>query len=85
MPKTNLLQAISKAPVRKKAARKKIHFRRMTLKLTDSQYKALEKYCRKFKTTPVRHIKAVIGKQVERYREELPPPSYVTSNQLELF
>jgi len=85
MPKTNLLSSISNISTRKKPSRKKVHFKKMTLKLTESQFKALEKYCRKFKTTPVRHIKMVIGMQVERYRDELPPPNYATSNQLELF
>lgn len=55
------------------------------MKLSYEQYLALEKFCRKHETTPVRLIKAVIIKQIERYRRELPQQPVVVKNQLELF
>lgn len=71
------------APKRKK--RKPIKFRQVSFKLTDGQKAALDKFCVTHHTTPVRYIKWLVNSQVEKYRPELPPPSFVTENQLELF
>lgn len=86
MPKVNLFKSFEK-PVgqRKKPKRKKVKFRTMAFKLTDMQYRALQVYCRRYKTTPVRFLKNFVNNQVDRYKQELPPPSFVTENQLELF
>lgn len=69
----------------KKKKRKPIRFRQLCFKLTEGQRAALERFCRAHNTTPVRYIKWLVNSQVERYRPELPPASYVTENQLELF
>ncbi len=69
----------------KKSKRKPIKYRQVSLKLTEGQKAALDRYCRTYNTTPVRFIKALVNNHVERYRPEHAPPSYVTENQLELF
>ncbi len=69
----------------KKAKRKRIKYRKIAFKFTDNQRKALEKYCRIHNTTPVRFIKTLVNKRVERYRDLEPENSYVTENQLNLF
>lgn len=71
------------APKRHK--RKPIKFRKVSFKLTEGQKAALDRFCLMNNTTPVRYIKALVNHQVERYRPESTPPSYVTDNQLELF
>ncbi len=73
-----------KKPVRK-AKRKKIRYRKISFKFTDGQKKALERYCLINDTTPVRFIKSLVNKRVERYRNSDHEPSYVTENQLTLF
>ncbi|MEE4176422.1 MAG: hypothetical protein V2I46_02825 [Bacteroides sp.] len=86
MPKVNLLKSIEHpAKPAKRPKRKKVKFRKMTFKLTDMQYRALLTYCRRYDTTPVRYLKTLVNKQVERYKQELPPPPMVSENQLELF
>ncbi len=68
-----------------KKKRKPIRFREVTFKLTDYQKKALDRFCKTQKLTPVRFMKALINSHVARYKDEARPPSYVTENQLELF
>ncbi len=65
--------------------RKVTKFRQISFKLTEYQKKALDRYCKTNKLTPVRFMKALINGHVERYRDQTRPPSYVTDNQLELF
>ncbi len=65
--------------------RKPIKFREVTFKLTDYQKKALDRFCKTHKLTPIRFMKALVNNHVARYKEEARPPSYVTKNQLELF
>ncbi len=69
----------------KKRKRKPIKFRQISFKLTEGQKAALDRFCRMNKTTPVRFVKWLVNNHVERYRPEMPPPSFVTDNQLELF
>lgn len=86
MPKVNYMKSLEKKAVKgKKPKRKKVKYRKMAFKLTDTQYRALVIYCRRYKTTPIRYLKYIVNQQVERYKQELPPPSYVSENQLELF
>ncbi len=86
MPGTNLSKTTKKsASPRKKAKRKKVQYRKMAFKLTKGQKEALERLCQNQRTTPVRFLKALVNKHVERYRKNGCPPSYVTENQLELF
>jgi hypothetical protein len=70
---------------RKKRRRKPIRFRQITFKLTEGQKAALDRYCKTYRTTPIRFIKALVNGHVERYRPDSPPPNFVTENQLELF
>ena len=65
--------------------RKSIKYRQISFKLSEYQKKALDRYCKTNKVTPVRFMKALINSHVERYRDHAPPPSYVTENQLQLF
>lgn len=70
---------------RSRRKRKTIKYRQVSFKLSEYQKKALDKYCKTYKVTPVRFMKSLINGHVERYRDHAPPPSYVTDNQLELF
>ncbi len=75
-----------KAPVpRRRQKRKGIKYRQVNFKLTESQKKALDRYCKTHKVTPVRFMKALINNHVARYRSDPVPTSYVTENQLDLF
>lgn len=85
MPRTNLLKSLTRSNPEPAANKRKLKSRDVSLKLSYEQYLALEKFCRKHETTPVRLIKAVIIKQIERYRRELPQQPVVVKNQLELF
>ncbi len=68
-----------------KTSKKKVKFKKITFKITDSQQRALEFICKRQKTTPVRYLKSVIKKQTSRYKASPQPVSYVTENQLQLF
>ncbi|MFO7977129.1 MAG: hypothetical protein R6U64_00600 [Bacteroidales bacterium] len=72
-------------PPPRRPRRKKIRYRKMAFKLTQGQLEALVSLCRHNNTTPIRYLKSLVNHQVERYRTEGPPVSYVTENQLELF
>ena len=76
---------VNKAKKTKRPKRKKIKYRKMAFKFTDTQRKAIEQYCRIHRTTPVRFIKSLVNKRVEPYRDNDYEPSYVTENQLTLF
>ena len=65
--------------------RKVTKFRQISFKLTEYQKKALDRYCKTNKMTPVRFMKSLINRHVERYRDQARPISYVTDNQLQLF
>ncbi len=72
----------------KRSRRKRRHaikYKPVSFKLTVGQKKALESYCKTHNITPVRFMKALVNNHVERYRNNPPPPSYVTENQLKLF
>lgn len=76
----------SRIPGRKSKKKKKpIKYRQVVFKLTDYQKKALDRYCKTNKLTPVRFMKSLINSHVARFKDESRPPSYVTNNQLELF
>jgi hypothetical protein len=69
----------------RKAKAKKPKFKKITFKITDSQKRALEYFCKKQQTTPVRFLKSVIRKQTARYKSGPLPVNYATPNQLLLF
>jgi hypothetical protein len=83
MPATQLSKQSGQIS-RKRPVRKKIRYRQVCFKITSQQMEALKKLCSSQKTTPVRFLKSIVNKQVERYRSDT-PVSYVTENQLELF
>jgi len=70
---------------RRKKKRKKVKFKPLSFKLTEQQFKALKVYCRRNNLTPIRYLKKLINHQIERFRNDLPPETFVTPNQLELF
>ncbi len=71
---------------KRKRKKKKVKYRKMTFKFTADQKKAIEKYCLINRTTPVRFIKSLVNKRVEKYRDmDIDESSYVTENQLTLF
>ncbi len=70
---------------KRKPKRRPLRFKQYSFKLTEGQKAALERYCKMNGTTPVRFIKHLVNSYVERYRPEMPPPSFITENQLELF
>lgn len=70
---------------RRKKRRKPIRFKAVSFKLTEGQKAALERFCKAHNTTPVRFMKHLIMREVDRYRPETPPQNYVTENQLDLF
>jgi len=45
----------------------------------------LDKFCRANHTTPVRAIKKAIQPIFKRYQKDVPPPTYVSENQIDLF
>ena len=69
----------------RKPPRRPIRFKSVSFKLTEGQKAALMRYCRAHKTTPIRFIKSLVMHEVERYRPDSQPPSFVTPNQLDLF
>ncbi len=73
-----------KGPSRRKR-KQGIKYKPVSFKLTVGQKKALENYCKTHNVTPVRFMKSLVNTHVERYRNDPPPPSYVTENQLKLF
>ncbi|MFW5792855.1 MAG: hypothetical protein ACOCWC_01125 [Bacteroidota bacterium] len=90
MPKTIIAKSEEQLkkgilPEKKKAKRKKVKYKKIAFKITAFQQEALTKYCKRHKTTPVRYLKSIVNKQAAKYRSEMPPVSYVSENQLELF
>ncbi len=70
---------------RSKRKRKGARYKKVGFKLTVGQKKALERYCKTNNLTPIRFMKSLVNSHVARYRDDPPPPSYVTKNQLKLF
>ncbi len=70
---------------KKKPKRKKVKYKKLSFKITAFQKEALEIFCKRHKTTPVRYLKSIVNKQAIKYRNEAPQISYVSENQLQLF
>ncbi len=75
----------TRKPRSRRKRRQSVKYKPVSFKLTVGQKKALESYCRTNNLTPVRFMKSLVNSHVERYRNDPPPPSYVTENQLRLF
>ncbi len=89
MPKTII--AISEENIKKgivstkkKPKRKKVKYKKLSLKITAFQLEAMTKFCNRHKTTPVRFLKSLVQKQAAKYKAEM-PISYTSPNQLQLF
>lgn len=91
MPKT-IISKIQQNPdllrdrnANKKGKKKKVKYKKITLKITESQNAALQRLCKKNKTTTVRYIKSIINNSTVNYKTPVKEKNYVTENQLSLF
>ena len=74
-----------KNSARKKPARKKTKYKRITFKISESQKEALEYLCRRQQTTPIRFLKSVVKKHTAQYKPEATQTAIHTEKQLQLF
>ncbi|SRR6056297_2174946 len=65
--------------------KKRVKFKRIAFKVTESQMMALESICKKQNTTAVRYIKSLLKKQTDGFKPVPVEKNYVTQNQLSLF
>lgn len=72
-----------KKPKKKKI--RKVRYRKITFKLTDTQKKALDRVSARLKTTPNRLMKKAIREYLQRYKDALAAEDLVSINQLKLF
>lgn len=76
-------------PVKKRkyyGKRKKVKYRKISFKITQSQYLLLQKHCKSQKTTVVKSLKSTIKKQIHKYTDKnYVEPKPVPQNQLSLF
>lgn len=70
---------------RAKKRRKKVHYSKITLKLSKRQKKSLENYCIARKTTPTKLIKKMIQRYINGFDKQVPEEYFVSEKQLELF
>jgi hypothetical protein len=70
---------------KRKKARRRTKYKKITFKLSARQEKSLFNYCRARKTTPVKLIKKIIRPYINGFDLDVPEEFYVTENQLELF
>ncbi len=69
----------------KKKKNRKVRYRKITFKLTDTQKKALDRVSARLKTTPNRLMKKAIREYLQRYKDALAAEDIVSINQLKLF
>lgn len=72
-------------PVTKRKKTKKIRYRKVTFKITDSQKKVLDLVSARHKITPNRLIKKAIHEYLEKYADFIAAEAIITKNQLKLF
>lgn len=65
--------------------RKKVKYRKLTLKFSSRQMQSLENYCKARKTTPNKLIKKSIKFYLNNFDNDIPDKYLVTENQLDLF
>ena len=71
-------------PVKKKK-RKKIKYRKITLKLSDKQFRSLSNYANARKTTKTKLVKKMIRPFLKGYDAKFPVDIDTTPNQLDMF
>ncbi|GAB4320740.1 MAG: hypothetical protein Kow00127_12990 [Bacteroidales bacterium] len=69
----------------KRRRRRKVRYRKITIKLGEKQYRSLTNYCKARQTTPNKLIKKSIRRFTTGFDIEVPQKYYVSENQLELF
>ncbi len=91
MPKT-IISKIQENPdhlrlknPKKTGRKKRVKFKKITFKITESQMLALDSLCKRQNSTTVRYIKSMIKKQTAGFKPVSVEKSYVTHNQLSLF
>jgi hypothetical protein len=73
-------------PVKKKKKRKKtIKYKSVTFKISSTQKKSLENYCKARKTTPTKLLKKLLKPFLQNYSEKVPDEYHVSERQLDLF
>jgi hypothetical protein len=80
--------AIMPAVKRKKTASKKkrkIRFRKVVMKMTESQKKKIDRYCMFHQTTFKKMVKVAIAEYIENHGGEVAEDEPVSRNQLKLF
>jgi len=69
-----------------KRRKKKVKFKGLSFKISANQYKLLQRYCTKHKTTPNKVIKKSLTVYMERFGPVLDHiPTVVSDNQLTIF
>jgi hypothetical protein len=73
-------------PVKKKKKKKKtIKYKSVTFKISSTQKKSLENYCKARKTTPTKLLKKLLKPFLQNYSEKVPEEYHVSERQLDLF
>ena len=75
------------APIKKKkpAKKKKIRFRKISMKITDQQKRKIDRYCTFHGTTLNKLFKVAIAEYIENHGGEVAEDEPVSKNQLKLF
>lgn len=71
--------------VKKKKKRKKVKYKKITLKLSDKQFRSLSNYASARKTTKTKLIKKMIRPFLKGYDAKIPVDMDTTPNQLDMF
>ena len=71
-------------PVKKKK-KKTVKYKSITFKLSSTQRKSLENYCKARKTTPTKLMKKLLKPFLQNYSKEVPGEYYVSERQLDMF
>ncbi|MBI9039612.1 MAG: hypothetical protein JEY97_15895 [Bacteroidales bacterium] len=70
---------------RKKKKKKAIKYKSISFKLSSTQKKSLENYCKARKTTPTKLMKKLLKPFLQNYSEKVPEEYHVSERQLEMF
>jgi len=71
-------------PVKKKK-KKTIKYKSIIFKLSSTQKKSLQNYCKARKTTPTKLMKKLLKPFLQNYSEKVPEEYYVSERQLDMF
>lgn len=73
------------ALAKRKKAKRKIKYKKITFKLSARQKKSLENYCEARQTTPNKLIKKAIKRFINGFDTSVPEDYYKSEKQLDLF